>query len=162
MLEFRIKPALTSVHRPLDSLAVFETASQSNSTTAPTRYAIRQVLDQEYQKYLSRQRTDAWQDRRKSGDGHGFEAGLGAENKDIASTEKEGVNLRLMAVRRDFFGRVVDVALPTTRGRSSQGENGGSQDSKSDEKCNVWVSYHEGFSNAVRKPITLDELMRGF
>ena len=26
----------------------------------------------------------------------------------------------------------------------------------------VWVSFHEGFSNAVRKPITLEELMRGF
>jgi chromosome transmission fidelity protein 18 len=24
----------------------------------------------------------------------------------------------------------------------------------------VWVSYHEGFSNAVRKPLTLAELMR--
>lgn len=30
---------------------------------------------------------------------------------------------------------------------------------KSDNK--VWVSYHEGFSNAVRKPITIDELLRG-
>lgn len=162
MLGFRIKPVLTSVHRPLDSLVVFETASQSNSATAPTRYAIRQVLEQEYQKYLFRQRTNAWQVRRRSGDGHGFEDGLGAGNKDIASTETEVVKLRPMAVRRDFFGRVVDVALPTTKGYSSQGGNGGSQDSILDEKCNVWVSYHEGFSNAVRKPITLDELMRGF
>jgi chromosome transmission fidelity protein 18 len=25
----------------------------------------------------------------------------------------------------------------------------------------IWVSFHEGFSNAVRKPVTLDDIMRG-
>jgi chromosome transmission fidelity protein 18 len=24
----------------------------------------------------------------------------------------------------------------------------------------VWITYHEGFSNAVRKPLTLAEIMR--
>ena len=161
MLKIRTKPVLTSIHRPLDSLADFETACQSNSTTAPTRYAIRQALDQEYQKYLFRQRTDARQARCTSGDGLGSDANFGAGDKDIVSTEKDGANLKPVAVRRDFFGRMIDVASPTTRDHSSQGESGGSQDSKLDEKGNAWVSYHEGFSNAVRKPITLNELMRG-
>lgn len=26
----------------------------------------------------------------------------------------------------------------------------------------VWVSFNEGFSNAVRKPITMNDLMEGF
>lgn len=25
----------------------------------------------------------------------------------------------------------------------------------------VWITYHEGFSDAVRKPITVEELLRG-
>jgi len=32
-------------------------------------------------------------------------------------------------------------------------------DGMSDNK--VWVTFHEGYSNAVRKPITIEELMRG-
>jgi chromosome transmission fidelity protein 18 len=35
----------------------------------------------------------------------------------------------------------------------------GKKDGKDDNK--VWVSFHEGFSNAVRKPITIEELLRG-
>ena len=65
------------------------------------------------------------------------------------------------AAKRDFFGRI--VAEPT-RPESSDGSRTGAQqkeDGKEQDK-KVWVSFHEGFSNAVRKPITLEELMRGF
>ena len=109
--------------------------------------------------YLMRQRADARQVRHQHGDGLS-ETDLGVKNKQIASTEEVGVTLKPSAVRRDFFGRVIDVAQAMARGVSSQSE--GCQDSKVDERENVWVSYHEGFSNAVRKPITLDELMAGF
>ena len=109
-----------------------------------------------------RQRAVTRQARHEYGDGLGFEADLGFRNKQMSSTEEDGVSLTPVAVRRDFFGRTLDVALPTTRGCSSQGENEGCQDSKLDENGNAWVSYHEGFSNAVRKPITLDEIMRSF
>lgn len=144
-------------------MATFET--QNCSTTASARYAIRQVLEQEYQKYLLRQRADARQARYKAGGSLGSEANLGAEDKENVSTEVDGVILKPVAVKRDFFGRIIDVALPTVRGLLSQGESEKSQNSKSDEEGKerkVWVSFHEGFSNAVRKPITLDELMRGF
>ena len=153
---------LTCFYRPLDNLAAFETASQDGSTTAPARYAIRQALDQEYQKYLLRQRTHARQARHKAGGGLGSDADFGAEEKENASTGKDGVDLKPIAVKRDFFGRIIDVALPAVRGQKESDE---SQNSKTDEKGKerkvVWVSFHEGFSNAVRKPITLDELMRG-
>lgn len=146
-------------------MAAFETACQNKSTTAPARYAIRQALDQEYQKYLLRQRADARQARYKAGGGITSEAGLGVEDKESASTEEDGVKLNPVAIKHDFFGRIIDIALPAAKGRSSQGESEEWQNSKSDEKAKerkVWVSFHEGFSNAVRKPITLDELMRGF
>ena len=159
--KFRTKPALTCFYRPLDSLAVFETARQGGPTV-PTRYAIRQALDQEYQKYLMRQRADTRQARHQYGDGLGSEANLRFKNQQMSSTEENVVSLKPVAVKRDFFGRTIDVGLPTTRGCSSQGENEGAQESKLDENGNAWISYHEGFSNAVRKPITLDELMRGF
>ena len=157
-----IKHILTYIGSPLDSLAVFETASQSGSTAAPTRYAIRQALDQEYQKYILRQRANARQARHKARGDLGSKEDPEVEDKDTASTEEVGVNMKPVAVKRDFFGRVIHVSLPTIRDHSTQGESEGLQDSKLDEEENVWVSYHEGFSNAVRKPITLDELMRGF
>ena len=158
----RKTPSTDLYHRPLDSLAVFETACQCGSTTAPTRYAIRQALDQEYQKCLLRQRPDARQARHKAGGGLGPDADIGVDEKGNASTQQKGVNLKPVALKRDFFGRITDVPLPTIRGPSSQDASDGSHDPKLDKKGSVWVSYHEGFSNAVRKPITLDELLRGF
>ena len=146
----------------MDSLAVFETADPSGSTTAPARYAIRQALDQEYHKYLMRQRADAPHARHQHGGDLGSEVDLGVLNKQTASTEVDGITFKAVAVRRDFFGRTIDAASRTARDYLCQNESGGSHDLKMDKGENVWVSYHEGFSNAVRKPITLEELMRGF
>lgn len=41
----------------------------------------------------------------------------------------------------------------------AEGKAGKKKDGKDDNK--VWVSFHEGFSNAVSKPITIEELLRG-
>ena len=133
--------------------------------TAPARYAIRQALDQEHQKCLLGQRANARQARYKAGGGLASEADLAVEDKEIASIEEDGVKLKPGAVKRDFFGRIIDVVVPAAQSRSNPGESEESQNLQSDEKGKerrVWVSFHEGFSNAVRKPITLDELMRGF
>ena len=76
-------------------------------------------------------------------------------------------------VKRDFFGRAIaveeveeiDVAGNTkidassiakstaVKGKAGVDGNGGGR---------IWVSFHEGFSNAVRKPITLRDLMESF
>ena len=143
-------------------MAVFETASQSGSTTTPARYAIRQALDQEYQKYLQRQRAAVRQARNTAGSGLGTEADGGVDDIANANIGEDGVNLKPIVVKRDFFGRIMDVPIPMAGGHMSQSESKESQDPKLGEKANVWVSYHEGFSNAVRKPVTLVELMRGF
>lgn len=163
--EIGIRFVLTYLCRPLDNLAAFETDCQKGSATASAGYAIRQALDQEYQKYLLRQRDDARQARYKAGGGLSSEADLGAEDKYNASTDEDGAKIKPVGVKRDFFGRIIDVALPAAKDQSSEGESKDAQNSKSDEKkkeSKVWVSFHEGFSNAVRKPITFDELMRGF
>jgi chromosome transmission fidelity protein 18 len=43
------------------------------------------------------------------------------------------------------------------RGRDGKGIDEG----RKEREGRVWVSFHEGFSNAVRKPVTLREIMSG-
>ena len=66
--------------------------------------------------------------------------------------------------KRDFFGRIVSDLQPAPNCGSAKDSNvvGRHVSNWRNEDRKVWVSYHEGFSNAVRKPITLDELMTGF
>ena len=46
--------------------------------------------------------------------------------------------------------------------RDEEGVKGkGPSDENKKGEARVWVSYHEGFSMAVRKPVGLAELMRG-
>lgn len=57
-------------------------------------------------------------------------------------------------VKRDFFGRVIE-AKPLAE------LDGNSEKRVRKEERKVWVTYHEGLNNAVRKPISLMEFMRG-
>lgn len=61
----------------------------------------------------------------------------------------------VVAIKRDFFGRVVEVVRPL----GETDGNGGRV--KREEKKKVWVTYHEGLNNAVRKPISLQEFLSG-
>ena len=149
----------------MDNLAAFETSYQNTSATAPSGYAIRQALDQEYQKYLLRQHADARQARYRAGGGFDSEADLVVEDKHNARIREGGGEIKPLIIKRDFFGRIVDTAPNTEKSQSSGAESKGTQGYKSakkDKGRKTWISFHEGFSNAVRKPITLDELMRGF
>lgn len=56
-------------------------------------------------------------------------------------------------VKRDFFGRLVEVNETTLRETRANGGNKGAG--------KVWVTFHEGLNNAVRKPISLQEFLRG-
>ena len=154
--------------RPLDTLATFETTSQSSTCPAPTRYAVRQVLDQEFQKYLIQQRADARQARYSAGNpldvntGVDFTQDSDKENIHASSKgiPKNKVANKAAGVKRDFFGRIItNDATTTSRSGENKGAGGRGQHKKTESR--VWVSYHEGFSNAVRKPIGLEELMRG-
>lgn len=132
---------------------------------APTRYAVRQVLDQEYQKDIIRQQADARQARHKAGKPLADGADLSGILKidPIAGTESR--KSKAQGAKRDFFGRIiVNDARPDRKDGDEAGENSAQKRKHvtgEEGENKVWVSFHEGFSNAVRKPITLDELMRG-
>ena len=122
------------------------------------RYAVRQVLDQEYQKNIIVRANAQRQARYHAGNPH-----TQADAVIALSSSKAvllGDELLLDMTKRDFFGRVVvndgpQQPLREIDGNASAGGRGGGKGEK------VWVSYHEGFSNAVRKPLTVEELLRG-
>ncbi|KAG9248451.1 hypothetical protein BJ878DRAFT_487904 [Calycina marina] len=139
---------------PLDTLVTFETASTSGAS-APVRYAVRQVLDQEYQKNIIVRENEARKVRYKARNPDDVDYAFAAkENKDHYAFEKE------FASKKDFFGRVIkETGTPLQEIDSNANEGKGRR--KNSKGSKVWVSFHEGFSNAVRKPITIDELLRG-
>jgi chromosome transmission fidelity protein 18 len=139
---FRMEPAL-------DSLAAFDTLLGKKDDKV--RYAVRSVLELEWKKESAHMEAEARNRRggRVAGD-------------NIAEPKKE-VNTKVLAeenqraVKRDFFGRVVQEKL-NAAGELPQTAK---QILKDNEDARIWVSFHEGFSNAVRKPVTIDEFMRG-
>ncbi|KAK4235231.1 chromosome transmission fidelity protein 18 [Achaetomium macrosporum] len=177
----------------LDALATFETAGAYVLATQapPTRYAVRQVLDQELQKTLAQRENAARQARLKSSSllsgraahadshhYHDFDDDADKENLNLtppttsAADGKAQRKQQPSAVKRDFFGRViVERPLAETDGNAAAGAGGGGGKSKrrrgedgggGGEGAKVWVTYHEGINNAVRKPISLEEFLRGF
>lgn len=140
--------------------------STTCTSSAPTRYAVRQVLDQEYQKYLILKREEARKARYNSGNPlameeprSGFAAAKTSHGRSKApSTGGDQRKAdKAAGVKRDFFGRIVKDA--EREEEKAKGTGPRNRDGKGEAR--VWVSYHEGFSMAVRKPIGLAELMRG-
>jgi len=162
------------------------------ATQAPTRYAVRQVLDQELQKTIAMREAAARQARFSQGAKPGQEDIPMAddndkENKNPKVVRRDKKDMFATAatlaaaaavensstgqnVKKDFFGRVI-----VERQRSSLGETDGNSagggagrrvrsggNNQGPEKQKVWVTYHEGINNAVRKPVSLEEFLRGF
>lgn len=144
---------------PLDTLVTFETALSSAAAPAPVRYAVRQVLDQEYQKNIIVRENAARQARYKAGNPDD-DVEFSLSSKEITGHHAQE---RVLGAKKDFFGRVVrEELMPLGEidgNAQTEGKVGKKKDGKDDNK--VWVSFHEGFSNAVRKPITIEELLRG-
>ncbi|TVY46507.1 Chromosome transmission fidelity protein [Lachnellula occidentalis] len=146
---------------PLDALITFETAPILASAPAPVRYAVRQVLDQEYQKNIVVRENVLRQARYRAGNLNDDVDFSFSENK--KENKDRQLEERILGPTKDFFGRIVkEDAMPLQEidgnadsGRTTKKGKTGKSDNK------VWVSYHEGFSNAVRKPITIDELLKG-
>jgi chromosome transmission fidelity protein 18 len=118
--------------------------SGSSSANVPVRYAVRSVLDQEFRKETTRKQFDAR-------NAVTAKSVLGKSPKQDVKAIKAGL------VKRDFFGRVIQDPVRETK--DTEGPNPSDETAKAGRK--VWVTYHEGFSNAVRKPISLGELMAG-
>ncbi|KAI1503022.1 hypothetical protein F5X99DRAFT_131013 [Biscogniauxia marginata] len=146
----------------LDMLATFETsAAVMHGTQAPTRYAVRQVLDQELQRAKLLRDTSARQARFRAGNPNATEEIIFNDKENLkAAAEKSA--LPAIPVKKDFFGRAIKPAaqpLQETDGNGEKRKPGDEPLGKAETK--VWVTYHEGMNNAVRKPITLGELLRG-
>ncbi|KAF8544977.1 P-loop containing nucleoside triphosphate hydrolase protein, partial [Trichophaea hybrida] len=119
---------------PLDAMGIFPTFNEKGEAV---RYAVRQVLDQEWRKLkLSKQKAAR-------------EARMGTlpskiEPSSIAEEDTKDPDVRpTKKVKRDFFGRIVvqNDGVPGKKG-------------KVDGK-------HEGVSKAVKKGLTLEELIAG-
>ncbi|KAH6634617.1 hypothetical protein B0J18DRAFT_391551 [Chaetomium sp. MPI-SDFR-AT-0129] len=164
----------------LDTLATFETASAYLlASQAPTRYAVRQVLDQELHKTIAQRENAARLARLRVGGGSldvsqplpkqqpqkGGLSGIlrnGDENKENTPLVGSGDS-----VKRDFFGRpIVERPLGEMDGNGvvrpgSRKQRKGGVDTAGAGGM-VWVTYNEGMNNAVRKPLSLEEFLRGF
>lgn len=138
---YRMEPAL-------DALAAFETMGNSGAAGEAVRFAVRQVLDAEWRREEVR-RGEVMRRRRMGGDVEedGVEKDGGKQEEGAAKPK---------GVKRDFFGRVIHE-----QSGDGASNKGGMEKVLMGDEGRVWVSFHEGFSNAVRKSISLDELMRG-
>lgn len=139
----------------IEALACFETAANLLSSQAPTRYAVRQVLDQELRRAKVARENLARQAR--------FQAGQGSSTQVAAprllsltqiDDDKENAAREEKLIKRDFFGRIIEARPLAEVDRNIQERNALKEERK------VWVTFHEGLNNAVRKPITLSEFLR--
>ncbi|KAL6881708.1 hypothetical protein HDV57DRAFT_497101 [Trichoderma longibrachiatum] len=146
----------------IDSLATYETASSILTSQPPARYAIRQVLDQELRRTLALRETNARQARFQAGrsPGEGEQAQPlsllgGKKNKKGDDDSEMAVVEDGLVVKRDFFGRIIQAqALADVKGGLMEKKAAAGQEK-------VWVTFHEGLNNAVRKPMTLREFLGG-
>lgn len=107
----------------------------------------------------------------------GGKAGRGHDDKEnnLPGKGKADSELReAVPVKRDFFGRVVAEVLGGEDAASGplqeRDANAGQQQQQqrrpgsargAAKPAKVWVTFHEGLNNAVRKPLSLEELLRG-
>lgn len=117
------------------------------------------MLDQELQKTIAFHEAAARQARFKAGrtnDHEILEQHFLSDDKENEGHKKRPI-IPTMVVKKDFFGRVI-VAKPL---HDIDGNGGQRQSETIEAEPNVWVTYHEGLNNAVRKPLTLEEFLKG-
>lgn len=139
----------------LDVLGAFETGGKGfgeAGSREKQRYAVRQVLDQEWTKEEKR-RAEATRLARFNGGGEVGSVLLPASTE---GREEKRVFSGDASVKRDFFGRPIAVPVQSAEPRV----DGKGKEQQRGVEGKVWITYHEGFSNAVRKHVTLAELMK--
>ena len=129
---------------------------KATATAAPVRYAVRQVLDQEFRREKLLQSSNVRQARSFALAGTQEDADEDKENQNPSGKIEQA--LKVAPVKRDFFGRIINESRSQSAGKSAKQMD---KESKKEEG-RIWLSFHEGFSNAVRKPITLKELLDSF
>lgn len=133
---------LTNFDRPLDSLSTFETTALSGQgMLLPVRYAIRQALDQEYQRYLIRKSAEARQARYEAGETLDQDNTPNASAPRSGSVDEDKIS-KTSKAKRDFFGRIIQESGLL----SSEGIRLETKAVSRPAEKKVWVSFHEGFS----------------
>lgn len=150
------------LRRDLESLGTFETAgAYVLAQQAPTRYAVRQVLDQELQKTIAMRENAARQARLRYGGGSDIPDDFVFEDKTVNANRPTLLGLVAPSVKKDFFGRVISEAPePLGERDANQGARKPRGSAKA-EKIFSWVTFNEGLNNAVTKPVSLRELLSG-
>jgi chromosome transmission fidelity protein 18 len=140
---YRMSPAV-------DALGMYETLEGAEKEGV--RFAVRQVLDQELKK-LELVREKEARERRMG-------EVLAKEVVTMPVVEdKKGKKRKVGKVKRDFFGRLV---VEVEGDEEEEKKKRRKKVVERDDSEEVYVKFHEGFSNAVRKGIGLEELMAGF
>ncbi|KAH9880513.1 hypothetical protein IAQ61_000805 [Plenodomus lingam] len=142
---WRMEPAL-------DVLASFETLSIKRDDKA--RYAVRSVLEQEWRKESALREMA---NRKRRGGQDDDEHLSSSAQTEVKTTEQKAAEANNKMGKRDFFGRII-VETEKSRKEDKRKQDSGEMHG---DVGRIWVSFHEGFSNAVRKPITIDDLLRG-
>lgn len=117
------------------------------------------MLDQELQRTIALRNNQARNARFTAG-GDAAAAGLLPQaivledNKENIDSIIESAKTATM-IKKDFFGRVIE-AKPLAE------LDGNSREKKAKrEERKVWVTFHEGLNNAVRKPMSMRDFLRG-
>ncbi|KAF3402462.1 Chromosome transmission fidelity protein 18 [Talaromyces pinophilus] len=151
---------------PIDTLVGFSKTKGTildTGSSAPVRYAIRQVLDQEYRKETMRKQGEALLGL--SGPGRKSSKNKQPnynDDKENSNRSRPKLGSDAPGVKRDFFGRIIhnnETAPASTTNNKARQPGHKRNSSGNDHDRKVWVTFHEGFSNAVRKPITIAELL---
>lgn len=145
---YRIEP-------PLDTLCTFETGGKGfGDAGAKTRYAVRQVITQEWRKEEARINEENRMARFGLTNASYVDPAAGQLLKRKAT--KGDVDLEGKRIVRDFFGRAVVVGVETDAQKNNKKRQGTSRK----RSLGAFVKFQDGYSNAVRKPITLAEFMK--
>lgn len=149
---------------PVDLLCTFETGGKAlttaigDNTNKSTRYAVRQVLEQEWRKEESRLAEETRAARM------GGKAPIATKRPNTSAEHEDDENdafLQSKKVARDFFGRpIVQAAPPAAGSEAEEKKRKMQQRQKNDQGPTVRIAYNEGYSNAVRKPLTMAEFLK--
>ncbi|KAI5302016.1 hypothetical protein KEM56_001130 [Ascosphaera pollenicola] len=139
---------------PLDTLIEFSKIAieTDNSATAPVRFAVRQALAQEHQKEALKRSTEVGQAKL-----------AGTKPSEDGPKSQSDMLARLNGPKKDFFGRVISEQ-DITKSQEEERKQKAADEAKNGGKTGLthaWIKYHDGFSNAVRKRITMQELLAG-
>jgi len=83
------------------------------------------------------------------------------DDKENKRAAKEEARLLVSSVKRDFFGRIIEAQPLQELDANGGGRRKRKSTGESKGRNMVWVTFHEGLNNAVRKPISLQEFLKG-